>query len=53
MTRSDLMSAVRAHNQELRTFPDSWIAAVLNPDAKPLTAFSQAQLEHPPTRVHP
>jgi LemA protein len=53
VTRSDLMTAVRAHNQELRTFPDGWIAAVLDPDAKPLTAFAQAQLQRPPTRVHP
>ncbi|MFC1460804.1 hypothetical protein ACETIH_29620 [Microvirga arabica] len=53
MTRSDLISAVRAHNQELRTFPDGWAAAVLDPGAKPQTAFAQAQLERPPTRVHP
>lgn len=45
VARSDLIAAVRAHNQELRTFPDGWITAILNPDAKPLTAFAQAQLE--------
>jgi LemA protein len=53
VARSDLISAVRAHNQELRAFPDGWIAAVLNPDAKPLTAFAQAQLERPPAHAQP
>jgi LemA protein len=51
VARSDLISAVRAHNQELRrAFPDGWVAAIFNPDAKPLTAFAQAQLERPPVR---
>ncbi|MXQ12390.1 LemA family protein [Microvirga makkahensis] len=53
VARSDLISAVRAHNEELRGFPDSWIAAMLNPDAKPLTAFAQAQLERPSTHSPP
>ncbi|KFG68143.1 hypothetical protein JH26_18115 [Microvirga sp. BSC39] len=49
VARSDLISAVRAHNQELRGFPDGWVAAILNPDARPLTAFARAQLERPST----
>ncbi len=53
VARSDLISAVRAHNQELRAFPDGWIAAILNPNAKPLTAFAQAQLERPFQRTRP
>jgi len=53
VARSDLIGAVRAHNQELRAFPDGWIAAIFNSDAKPLTAFAQAQLERPPARSRP
>jgi LemA protein len=49
VARSDLISAVRAHNEELRGFPDGLVAAILNPDAKPLTAFAQAQVERPST----
>jgi LemA protein len=50
VARSDLISAVRAYNQGLRAFPNGWIAAIVNPNAKPLTAFAQAQLERPPMR---
>ncbi len=53
VARSDLISAVRAHNEELGGFPDGWVAAMLNPDAKPLTAFAQAQLERPSTHSPP
>jgi LemA protein len=53
VARSDLISAVRAHNEELRGFPDGWVAAMLNPDAKPLTAFAQAQLDRPSTYSPP
>ena len=53
VARSDLISAVRAHNEELRGFPDGWVAAILNPDVKPLTTFAQAELEQPPMRSQP
>jgi LemA protein len=53
VARSDLISAVRSHNEELRAFPEGWVAAIFNPDAKPLTAFAQAQLERPPVRSQP
>ncbi len=53
VARSDLISAVRAHNQELRAFPAGWIAAIFNPEAKPLAAFAQAQLERPASRSRP
>jgi LemA protein len=53
VARSDLVSAVQTHNQELRGFPDGWVAAMLNPDARPLTAFAQAQLERPSTHSPP
>jgi LemA protein len=53
VARSDLISAVRAHNQKLHEFPDRWVVALLNPDAKPLTAFAQAQLERPPVGSRP
>jgi len=45
VARSDLISAVEAHNEELREIPDRWLAALFAPDAKPLTAFAQARLE--------
>ena len=45
LARSDFVSAVQAHNAELQRVPDRWVAAVLHPDAKPLRAFSQAQLQ--------
>jgi LemA protein len=48
VARSDLISAVRAHNEELRVIPDRWLAAIFNPGAKPLTAFAQARLERQP-----
>jgi LemA protein len=47
VARSDLNSAVQAHNDELSGFPSGWLAAILNPDAKPLTTFAQTQLERP------
>ena len=53
VARSDLISAVQAHNEELRGFPDGWVAAMLNPDVKPLTTFAQAELEQPPMRSQP
>jgi LemA protein len=53
VARSDLASAVRSHNAELRGFPDGWVAAILNPDAKPLTTFAHAELEQPPMRSQP
>ena len=53
VARSDLISAVRAHNEELRGFPDSWVAAMLNPGAKPLTTFTQAQLKRPSRHSQP
>jgi LemA protein len=53
VARSDLISAVRAHNEELRGFPDGWVAAMLNLDAKPLTAFAQAQLKRPSMHSQP
>lgn len=48
VARSDLISAVQAHNEELREIPDRWLAAIFNPGAKPLTAFAQARLERQP-----
>ena len=53
VARSDLISAVRVHNEELRGFPDGWVAATLNPDAEPLTAFAQAQLKRPSMHSQP
>ena len=53
VARSDLISAVRAHNQELREIPDRWVAAILRSDAKPLTAFAQARLERTGGRSPP
>ena len=51
VARSDLISAVRSYNEELTRAPDRWIAAVLYPDARPLNAFSRAQLDRPPSRL--
>jgi LemA protein len=48
VARSDLISAVQAHNEELLEIPDRWLAALFNPGAKPLTAFAQAQFERQP-----
>jgi LemA protein len=53
MARSDLIDAVRAHNEELRELPDRWVTAIINPGAKPLTAFAQAQLERSPALSRP
>jgi LemA protein len=47
VARSDLISAVRAYNEELTRVPDRWIAAALYPDARPFSAFSRAQLDRP------
>ncbi len=51
VARSDLISAVGAHNEELSGFPGSWVAAILNPDARPLTTFAQEPLERSPAQV--
>jgi LemA protein len=48
VARSDLISAVRAHNEELRVIPDRWLAMIFNPGAKPLTTFAEARLERQP-----
>jgi LemA protein len=53
VARSDLISAVRTHNEELRGFPGGWVAAVLNPRAKALTTFAQVEMEHPPVPARP
>jgi LemA protein len=53
VARSDLISAVRAHNEELGRFPGRWVAGILDPKAKPLTAFAQAEIEQPPTPAKP
>jgi LemA protein len=53
VARSDLISAVRTHNEELRGFPGGWVAAVLNPRAKALTTFAQAEMEQPPVPARP
>ncbi|MFL5512330.1 MAG: LemA family protein [Gemmatimonadales bacterium] len=53
VARSDLISAVRAHNEELHRFPDGWLVALFSPQAKPLTAFAQAEIEQPPTPAKP
>lgn len=53
VARSDLTSAVRAHNEELRGFPGGWVAAVLNPKAKALTTFAQAEMQQPPAPTRP
>ncbi|EIM26891.1 LemA family protein [Microvirga lotononidis] len=53
VARSDLIGAVRAHNEELGRFPGGWVAAIVDPKAKPLTAFAQAEIEQPPTPAKP
>jgi LemA protein len=53
VARSDLISAGRAHNEELRELPDRWVAAILNSNAKPLSAFAQPQLERSQVRSQP
>lgn len=53
VARSDLISAVRAHNEELGRFPGGWVAAILDPKAKPLTVFAQAEMQQPPARTRP
>jgi LemA protein len=53
VARSDLISAVRTHNEELRGFPGGWVAAVLNPKAKALTTFAQVEMEQPPVPARP
>ncbi len=53
VARSDLTSAGRAHNEELRGFPGGWVAALLNPKATALTTFAQAEIEPPPAPVRP
>lgn len=53
VARSDLTRAVRAHNDELRRFPGGWVAALLNPKAKALTTFAQAEIEPPPAPARP
>ncbi|WP_338105579.1 LemA family protein [Microvirga tunisiensis] len=53
VARSDLIGAVRAHNEELGRFPGGWIAAIIDAKAKPLTTFAQAEIEQPPTPAKP
>ncbi|MBQ0821213.1 hypothetical protein KBI52_13465 [Microvirga sp. HBU67558] len=53
VARSDLTSAVRAHNEELRGFSGAWVAALLNSKAKALTTFAQAEIEQPPAPARP
>nr|WP_247654285.1 LemA family protein [Microvirga sp. HBU67558] len=53
VARSDLTSAVWAHNEDLRGFPGAWVAALLNPKAKALTTFAQAEIEQPQAPARP
>jgi LemA protein len=53
IARSDLIGAVRAHNEQLGRFPGGWIAAIIDAKAKPLTAFAQAEIEQAPTPAKP
>jgi LemA protein len=53
VARSDLIGAVRAHNDELGRFPGGWVAAIVDPKAKPLTAFAQAGMDQPPVPARP
>jgi len=53
VARSDLIGAVRAHNQELRRFRDGWVAAMIDPKAKPLAVFAQAEIPQPPAPARP
>jgi len=53
VARSDLIGAVRAHNEELGRFPGGWVATIVDPKAKPLTTFAQAEIEQPPTPAKP
>jgi LemA protein len=43
LARSDLIALVRAHNKEMRAFPDRLMTTLLYPDAQPLTAFAHSQ----------
>ena len=53
VARSDLIGAVRAHNDELGRFPGGWVAAIVDPKAKPLIAFAQAGMDQPPVPARP
>jgi LemA protein len=53
VARSDLISVVHTHNEELHRFPDGWLVALFSPQVKPLTAFAQAEIEQPPTPAKP
>ena len=45
LARRDYMVSARAYNEELRTLPGRWIAALLYPEAQPLQTFTAAGSE--------